>query len=47
MQFDPTLAAQSGFQEAQAELGSDRDTAVELEDTFSSNAGAINSAHHR
>ncbi len=39
MQFDPALAAQSAFQEAEAELGADWDKAVELEDTFSSNAG--------
>ena len=40
MQFDPALAAQAAFQEAEAELGSDWDTAVELEDIFSSNAGS-------
>src|SRR5215475_10379094 len=40
MRFDPTLAAQVAFQQAKAELGSDWDTAIELEDTFSSNAGA-------
>jgi hypothetical protein len=40
MRFDPALAAQIAFQAAEAELGSDWDTAVELEDTFSSNAGA-------
>lgn len=39
MQFDPALAAQSAFLEAEAELGADWDKAVELEDTFSSNAG--------
>lgn len=39
MQFDAALAAQAAFQEAETELGSDWDTAVELEDTFSSNAG--------
>lgn len=40
MRFDPALAAQDAFQEAETELGSDWDTAVELESTFSSNAGA-------
>ncbi len=40
MQFDAALAAQSALQEAQSELGPDWDTAVELEETFSSNAGA-------
>ena len=40
MRFDPALAAQDAFYHAEAELGPDWDTAVELEDTFSSNAGA-------
>lgn len=40
MQFDAALAAQETFQEAESELGSDWETAVELEDTFSSNAGS-------
>jgi hypothetical protein len=40
MQFDAALAAQDAFRGAEAELGSDWNTAVELEDTFSSNAGA-------
>jgi hypothetical protein len=40
MQFDAALAAQETFRRAQSELGSDWDTAVELEDTFSSNAGS-------
>ena len=40
MHFDPALAAQIAFQEAKTELGPDWETAVELEDTFSSNAGA-------
>ena len=40
MQFDAALAAQETFGRAEAELGSDWDTAVELEDTFSSNAGS-------
>ncbi|NJN70984.1 MAG: hypothetical protein HC801_12410 [Nitrospira sp.] len=40
MQFDAALAAQDALREAEAELGSDWDTAVELEETFSSNAGA-------
>ena len=34
MQFDAALAAQDTFQRAEAELGSDWDTAVELEGTF-------------
>jgi hypothetical protein len=42
MQFDPALAAQESFARAGStnELGSDWDHAVELEETFSSNAGA-------
>ena len=40
MRFDPALAAQQAFYHAEAELGPDWNTAVELEDTFSSNAGA-------
>ena len=40
MQFDAALAAQDTFRRAEAELGSDWDTAVELESTFSSNAGS-------
>jgi hypothetical protein len=40
VQFDAALAAQETFRRAEAELGSDWDTAVELEDTFSSNAGS-------
>ena len=40
MHFDPALAAQDAFREAEAELGSDWDLAVELEETFSSNAGS-------
>src|SRR6476660_9259939 len=40
MQFDAALAAQETFGRAEAELGSDWDTAVELEKTFSSNAGS-------
>ncbi len=40
MRFDPALAAQEAFQQAGVELGVDWDTAVELEETFSSNAGA-------
>jgi len=39
MQFDAALAAQSAFQQAEAELGSDWDRAVKLEQTFSSHAG--------
>jgi hypothetical protein len=41
MQFDAALAAQAALQEAESDLGSDWDTAVELEDIFSSNAGSI------
>ena len=42
MQFDPALAAQEAFSQAETdnELGSDWENAVELEETFSSNAGA-------
>jgi hypothetical protein len=40
MQFDAALAAQDALRKAEAELGSDWDLAVELEDTFSSNAGS-------
>ena len=40
MRFDPALAAQIAFQKAEQELGPDWDTAGELENTFSSNAGA-------
>ncbi|RPH79607.1 MAG: hypothetical protein EHM80_07430 [Nitrospiraceae bacterium] len=40
MQFDAALAAQDTFRRAETELGSDWDTAVELEATFSSNAGS-------
>jgi hypothetical protein len=40
MQFDAALAAQDALLEAKSELGSEWDTAVELEETFSSNAGA-------
>lgn len=39
MRFDPALAAQEAFYLAEAELGTDWDMAVELEETFSSNAG--------
>ena len=41
MQFDAALAAQDTLQESEAELGADWDRAVELEGTFSSNAGAL------
>ena len=34
MQFDPALAAQETFRRAEAELGSDWDTAVELKTRF-------------
>ena len=40
MQFDAALAAQESFYQAEAELGPDWETAVELEDIFSTNAGA-------
>ena len=40
MQFDAALAAQDTLQESEAELGADWDRAVELESTFSTNAGA-------
>ena len=40
MQFDAALAAQAALQESETDLGSDWDTAVELESTFSSNAGS-------
>ncbi|MBX3235112.1 MAG: hypothetical protein KF814_03080 [Nitrospiraceae bacterium] len=40
MRFDPALAAQHAFAQAEPELGTDWDEAVGLEDTFSSNAGA-------
>ena len=40
MLFDPALAAQDAFRHAEVELGSDWDTAVELEETFSTNAGS-------
>ncbi len=40
MQFDAALAAQDAFSRSELELGADWDHAVELEDTFSSNAGA-------
>lgn len=39
MQFDAALAAQDAFRRAETELGSDWEAAVELESTFSSNAG--------
>jgi len=40
MQFDAALAAQVAFSRSETELGSDWDTAVELEDRFSSHAGS-------
>jgi hypothetical protein len=40
MRFDPALAAQQAFHQSEAELGSDWDSAVELENTFSCNAGS-------
>jgi hypothetical protein len=39
MHFDPALAAQAAFRHAEAELGPDWDSAVELEEAFSSSAG--------
>ena len=39
MQFDPALAAQAAFQDAEAELGPDWAKAVALEEVFSSSAG--------
>ena len=39
MRFDPALAAQTAFHEAKPELGEDWETAVELEQVFSSSAG--------
>ncbi|HKY70421.1 MAG TPA: hypothetical protein VJL88_00715 [Nitrospira sp.] len=39
MQFDPALAAQTAFRDAEQELGPDWPTAVELEEIFSSSAG--------
>lgn len=40
MRFDPALAAQEAFSRAEVELGPSWETAVELEYTFSSNAGS-------
>lgn len=40
MRFDPAIAAQEAFRRAEAELASDWETAVGLEGTFSSTAGA-------
>ena len=39
MQFDAALAAQAALQESETDLGTDWGAAVELESTFSSNAG--------
>ena len=39
MHFDPALAARAAFQHAEAELGPDWPTALELEEVFSSSAG--------
>lgn len=41
MQFDPALAAQAALRDAEVELGSEWQTVLELEHTFSSNAGDI------
>jgi hypothetical protein len=43
MQFDAAFAAQETFRRAELELGSNQNTAVELEDAFPSIAGVINS----
>jgi len=40
VQFDAALVAQAALREAETDLGSDWDLAVELESTFSSNAGS-------
>lgn len=40
MQFDAALAAQDALRRSEAELGSDWERALELEDIFSSNAGS-------
>ena len=40
MNVDPALAAQQAFSRSEIELGPDWNRAVELEETFSSNAGA-------
>jgi hypothetical protein len=40
MQFDAALAAQAAFHNAQSELGADWETAVALEEAFSSQAGS-------
>jgi hypothetical protein len=39
MHFDPALAARAALQQAEAELGPDWPTALELEEVFSSSAG--------
>ena len=41
MQFDPALAAQAAFHDAQPELGEDWAPAVEFEQAFSSSAGQV------
>ena len=47
MQFDAALAAQTAFREAKNELGADWTSAVDLEETFSSQAGReAGEAHH-
>lgn len=43
MQFHVALAAQETFRRAELELGSNQDTAVELEGAFPCIAGVINS----
>jgi hypothetical protein len=40
MRFDPALAARAAFQRAEAEFHSGWESIVELEETFSSNAGS-------
>ena len=47
MQFDAALAAQDTFRRAEAELGSDWDTAIEMTESFSPNPGTINSTCRR
>jgi hypothetical protein len=42
MLFDAALVAQKTFRRAEAELDADWGAAVEIEDTFSSNAGPNN-----
>ena len=41
MRFDPALAAQDTFRQAEGELGSNWDTAVDLEEVFSADPPPI------